>query len=1392
MSDHYRDVHFDKLTGSGNYHEWAVAAYNAMVLKDLDNAITVNADGAVVEKDAVKLKKSLAYLTSILHSSLYSSVDKLTSAHEVWLHLKNNFDDKGLSRQVSLYKKLNEVKIEKCDSPELYVLECRNNFSLVESVGLQLTDEWKAIIMLQGLTKDYEPMVLGIQASGLKLTSNLVASKLIDCSIGRGGNSEQGAAFNAFQKNSSNRNNQQPQKTPGGPSKSSKGPKKNKKKKSGQARTAEETGYESAWSATCRQHDETRAEDEADVFEVISTTEISKFAFSSHLSSSCTVSGPVDHPDDSNGSVSVLKSDTIQNKNAFVYENGIATRSTSHYVTDSSANVATEVLPETAFRSTLLQSEIIWTIDSGASSHMVQHNHLTNVTLEAPAGQISTANGENLKIEKKGSMEFILGNRKILLNNVCYVPDLQGNLLSVSRIASAGKKVVFEGNKCLITSADGAVLAEATAENGIYKLKSGRTETCNLAHGTQTALLWHRRLAHMNPQTMLKMSKKFDLKLTSKDVEALKICTVCAKGKQAKLPFPASQSKTTEVLALIHSDVQGPMKVASLGGAKYILVFVDDYSRKFFIYLISKKDQVFEKFKLFKAFVENQTGKSIRVLRSDNGGEYFSKIFDDFLAEAGILHQSSNARNPQQNGLSERANRTLIEKAKCLISEAALPDCFWGEAVNAAAYIINRSINATTGEIPEELFRGERIKIENLRTFGCRVMVLNDTKSHKFEDRSREMTFVGYDTQKKGYRCFDHVARKIIVSRDVKFHESMKIQKEKQNVVTWTNRDENDDPKVLPAVKNVKAVEPSPVDNSVDLPENDVTEGRQTSDSTRKKFQGRLEVTQAQIPLPAVPTPSTTRSGTTFGFGFANLAVLNDVEFVFKCDEKRLLEDPVSHAEIKGRPDEKLWLQAMDDEMHSLHENRTWILVDLPDGKKTVKCRWIFKTKISAAGKLEKYKARLVARGFTQRYGEDFTETFSPVVRYSSVRILFAVAAIMKMKVHQMDVKTAFLHGDIEETIYMQQPPCYEDGTKKVCLLKKSLYGLRQASRNWNLTLQKTLKEFGLIQSYVDQCIYFNEKRSVIIAIYVDDLLLLVQAPHELADLKNRLNRAFRMTDLGLAKSCIGIRIHQTESGIQLDQSVYIEEVLKRFNMTECNPATTPAATAPLTANDENDEAIPYQQAVGALLFIAQATRPDIAHAVNVASRFNQNHTQVEWQFVKRIMRYLKFTQNKRLSFVHSSNRNLIAYSDSDYASDKDDRKSTTGYIVLMAGAAINWRSTKQKIITLSSTEAEFMALTSTMQEVIYFKQLLSELNFPCPNFEIKVDNTSAIKIAKSNIFSDRTKHIDVRYKFIAENSFNHNIKIEYVNTNENIADYLTKPLSREKFEKFTNMSGLI
>lgn len=483
----------------------------------------------------------------------------------------------------------------------------------------------------------------------------------------------------------------------------------------------------------------------------------------------------------------------------------------------------------------------------------------------------------------------------------------------------------------------------------------------------------------------------------------------------------------------------------------------------------------------------------------------------------------------------------------------------------------------------------------------------------------------------------------------------------------------------------------------------------------------------------------------------------------------------------------------MLEEMDAMEKNKTWTLTELPRGVKAIKCKWIFKSKFNADGELVKHKARLVARGFTQRYGIDYVETYSPVARYTSIRCLIAIAARRDMEIYQMDAVTAFLQGKLTETIYMEQPEGFSDGTNKVCRLNRSIYGLKQAGRVWNKSLDNMLQSFGLTRSLNDSCIYVSPTADLIIAIYVDDFLILYDNVDSLNALRAALCDSFHMKDLGKASSILGMKITYDENHISLDQSIYIREVLEKFGMSEAKPTKTPAVVTKSTDEDNDAEQpnVPYREAVGSLIYLAQATRPDIAYAVNKAAQNNSNFRESDWISVKRIFRYLVSTSHYKLNFFRRSQENqLIGYCDSDYASDSD-RKSQSGIIFMMSEGAICWNSTKQKIIALSSTEAEFIALTQALQEAQWLRMLLDELHFNIGTPQILCDNTSTIKIATNNNYSARTKHIDVRIKFLIQQITDHAILLNYVNTNDNIADFLTKPLCADKHERFAKAANI-
>lgn len=387
----------------------------------------------------------------------------------------------------------------------------------------------------------------------------------------------------------------------------------------------------------------------------------------------------------------------------------------------------------------------------------------------------------------------------------------------------------------------------------------------------------------------------------------------------------------------------------------------------------------------------------------------------------------------------------------------------------------------------------------------------------------------------------------------------------------------------------------------------------------------------------------------------------------------------------------------------------------------------------------------------------------------------------------------------------MLQPEGFSDGTSKVCRLKKSLYGLKQASRVWNAKLNSTLIRFGLNRSKMDPCIYHKrfEHKIIIVAVYVDDILLFTNDEYSKIDLKTKLANAFKMKDLGVVTSVLGMNIvRDLKCGtISIDQSHYITEILERFGMQDCHPVLSPMDinvklskdTCPNTVVDRNYmENIPYQEAVGSLMYAAQVSRPDICFALSVVSRFNHNPSKIHWQAVKRIFRYLKGTTNTKLVYRRNSDAKLIGFCDADHAGDADDGKSTTAYVFMLNGSAISWNSKKQPTVALSTTEAEYMALTAAAQEAIWLRNLNDELFDNPEEVQLYCDNKSALELAQNDMYHARTKHINIRFHFIRETIVNKIVRVSYVNTNEQIADILTKPLVPCKHTKLIEKLGLM
>ena len=495
------------------------------------------------------------------------------------------------------------------------------------------------------------------------------------------------------------------------------------------------------------------------------------------------------------------------------------------------------------------------------------------------------------------------------------------------------------------------------------------------------------------------------------------------------------------------------------------------------------------------------------------------------------------------------------------------------------------------------------------------------------------------------------------------------------------------------------------------------------------------------------------------------------------------------------------WRKAMDAEIEAIERNHTWELMELPEGEKTVGVKWIYRTKLNEKGEVDKFKARLVAKGYTQKYGIDYSEVFSPVARHDTIRMIISLAAMNEWTVFQLDVKSAFLHGELVEQVFVDQPPGYvKKGSKHmVYKLKRALYGLKQAPRSWYNRIDTYFSKAGFHKSPYEHTLYIKtgEKGNLlIVCLYVDDLIFTGNDEGMFRTFKQSIMKEFEMTDLGKMKYFLGIEVTQSAGGIFICQKKYAREVLERFRMDDCNPVQVPIIPGTKLTRDGEGEKIDstyYKQMIGSLMYMT-TIRPDLTYAVSLISRFMEAPTELHYQAVRKILRYLKGTLDYGLFYKKrkSERHELVGFSDSDYTGDVDDCKSTSGYVFLLSGAAVSWSSKKQPVVTLSTTEAEFIATASCACQGIWLRRILEEVKYTQQGpIMLFCDNSSTIKLSKNPVLHGRSKHIDVRFHFLRDLTKEGKVELIHCRSVEQIADILTKPLKAESFMKLRALLGM-
>ncbi|GJU54351.1 putative ribonuclease H-like domain-containing protein [Tanacetum coccineum] len=845
------------------------------------------------------------------------------------------------------------------------------------------------------------------------------------------------------------------------------------------------------------------------------------------------------------------------------------------------------------------------------------------------------------------------------------------------------------------------------------------------------------------------------------------------------------------------------------------------------VFFLEHKDETYPILKDFINLVENQLNKKVKAIRCDNGTEFKNAHIIELCGSKGIKRDYSNARTPQQNGVAERKNRTLIEAARTMLADSKLPTMFWTEAVRTACYVLNRVlVTSPHNKTPYALLTGNIPSVSHFKPFGCHVTILN-TSDHlgKFDGKADEGYIVGYSASNRAYRVYNVPNKRVEETMNLRYleekpnvqglgHEwyfdldyltdTLGYKRDKANQSAGTQEastnpagtqdadsDSECDEQVIivpsypsysiqeaePKDTSGDEVDDSPLDSAKEIFQQELArlkgqEQRATSDakdaeelqkraSTKIVPPGSIPVPTGSIPVPSgdttispggvpVPTGSPTDSffddePTTrfpspsdlgnnepspgifssssyddeFGVDLNNLASTVEVSPVATKrintihPQSLIIGDHTSAVQTRSKVnktttveprsvaqalEDPSWVDAMQEEMQQFKFQNVWVLVDLPEGKYAIGTKWILKNKRDARGIVVRNKARLVAQGHRQEEGIDYDEVFAPVARIEAIRLFLAFASYLGFMVYQMDVKSAFLYGRIDEEVYVTQPKGFVDPQhpKKVYKVVKALYGLHQAPRAWYATLSTFLLNHGYRRGTIDKTLFLKKHKSdiILVQVYVDDIIFGSTKKAWCDEFEALMKGEFEMSAMGELTFFLGLQVQQRPDGIFISQNKYVKEILQKFDLENVRTATTPYEASKPKSKNEPDSPVNvhlYRSMIGSLMYLT-ASRPDIMFAVSACSRNQVTPTTSNLEAVKKIFKYLKGQSKLGLWYPRESPFELEAYSDSDYAGANKDRKSTTGGCQFLGRRLISWQCKKQTIVATSSTEAEYVA----------------------------------------------------------------------------------------------------
>ena len=884
---------------------------------------------------------------------------------------------------------------------------------------------------------------------------------------------------------------------------------------------------------------------------------------------------------------------------------------------------------------------------------------------------------------------------------------------------------------------------------------------------SDTLTLWHERLGHLNFASVARM---LNIKPPVKAV----FCQSCCQGKSTLTPAPHDKAtRATRTGELLHSDMAGPMEVNTPSGKRYILVFIDDFSRRIFIRLLHNKNEFLKEFVALDKLIEVETTHRVAFLRSDSDGVYVSGELNEYCRRRSIQRQYSTAYNQFQNGVAERAIRTLVEMMRTLIIHAGAPKFLWGEAACYSAQIMNRKPTTALTDFPNPMSAWRGVSLINahlsLRTWGCKVLFIDHRpKVKKLDSKTLDGVMVGLDTESKSWRVM--YGGQVVCRRDVTFIEDIFPYKNKS-----TAREKNV-LKVGDEYKHVNLQE--------NIHEGDIFQEDPLSDNTRSEIDTKNDDEESVV-LPRMsrrtwkPTP----------------AILDSFALNAVSREKFT---PKTYKQAINSEDRELWQESVDKEILSHLKNNTLLSCSLPEGRKAVPLGWVFKVKDNPDGTV-RYKSRIIMKGYLQREGIDFTNTYAPVAKWTSIRIFLALSNMFDYDLAHLDFETAFMVPTMDADVYVS----FTDGMNNLspsspyAKLLKGVNGCKQGSHLFYEEVKGSLLLFGFSLSLFDSCVFimFKDGEICIVIVWVDDLLIGTKGKLILQQLLEHLKKKYKFNIIYEPTLFLGVNItrNRKERKMIINQETFCCDVLRKFKFDKMNSIGTPMEhgkqyVKTISVTEEEKKYLcdkPYRSLACSLMYPSNITRPDLSYACNIASRHLQNPSKEHWKLLKRTSRYLKSTTSIGLTYS-AEHKEITGWPDASWGDNKDDRKSTGAYLFFIGRCLVSWRTKKQSFIAHSTNNAELGALFDASREAFYIRCIVNEMvpNFINASTPIKIfeDNEGTISQANNNIMNDATRTIALKFHYVREEIKCKRISLVSVSSANQMGDFLTKALHQPRF----------